>query len=117
MVTQIQFRKIGPILFFAQYYRGGLDPVAIHAIHRLTKGGRLPFVVLADFNTFPDAVQKEVTHLHATVIFTGQHTCVQGAHSQGSNIDYCIISNAWVPLVHSVTPTCKYHGERIVPFD
>ena len=94
------------ILVMGAYHRGGLRDDMLAEAHRITRGGRLHFIYMADFNASPDEVRDSgwPDRLQASVITAGKDnepTCQQGSHA--SCIDFAIVSDTLLPLIQSFT--------------
>ncbi len=89
------------LLVFGGYARGGQYLAQLAEVARVTNGGRLPFVWMADWNVPPDTLEAEpaLASLDAVVLRPrgGTVSCHQGS---GSLIDYAVVSRAALPYVH-----------------
>ena len=70
--------------------------------HRITRGGDIHFIYLADFNASPTEVRESgwPDRLQATVVTAGtdeEPTCQMGDHA--SCIDFAIVSTTLAPLI------------------
>ncbi len=100
----------GALLVFGGYARGGVYHPLLRQVAKSTSQGRVPFVLLADFNVDPAVLEAEpaVAALDAVVLRPtgGTISCHQGT---GSLIDFAIVSRAALPYV-------KLRLDREVPW-
>lgn len=76
----------------------------------MSKGGKVPFILLADFNEDPHTLAEPSwgSLLRATFVAPSHVTCRQG---NGSIIDFALISDCLVPSVTSLeSVTCVDFG-------
>ena len=106
------------VMVLGGYARNGDYHQMAAAIARMTRHGKVPFVLLADFNASPDEVREEgwLNELDAEVILPqASITCHQGA---GSLIDFGVASKCLAPyilsfLVDTSVPWGPHDGLRL----
>ena len=98
-VVQIKWCNIGPVFVFCQYHREGINHSLFQRVADITKNGKYPFIILADFNAKPEEVGSLhwMHSLSSTVLTTGEPTCFSGEGE--STLDFVVCSDVLLPTV------------------
>jgi len=84
----------GDIIVFSAYARGGELHEIIKAIRKNTGNGRIPFILLADFNVPYEALKDEEWIADLAAVAVAPSGCTTTCHQgKGSLIDFMIISD------------------------
>ncbi len=101
-VVLVKWVNIGPVFIFSQYHKDGINHSLFKLVAEVTKNGKFPFIILADFNAKPEEVGQLhwMETLKSTVITTGQPTCFGGEGE--SVIDFVVCSDVLLSAIHSL---------------
>ena len=93
--TQVAMRGGAPLTIISGYAEDGDHEMLLAQVSALTRGGKLPFLLAADFNQDPATVAKSqlLQTLGARVVATGTPTCKQADHKP-SEIDFVVASDS-----------------------
>ncbi len=107
------------LLVLVGYARHGLVDRLLRGVHGLTQGGKLPFLLFADFNRSPAYVQAlpaiELRKARVTVAKGAEMTCDQG---EGTRIYFCVHSDGLrclLDLTSNIAVPWEPHRELIAP--
>ena len=89
------------VIIMAAYCRGGDYTRALRQAAEITRNGASPFMILADWNVVPAALEEDelLNMMDAEAIRPAAITCHQGA---GRTIDYVVISRKLAPHLQSI---------------